>query len=153
METKEDRKSLMLLTWHLFTLYLRNDHTVLSLFQRTAGTNWSLRQRLGCFFVYICTIMVATGMYYGTDYPNIWQDVIASFMISLIATTPGFIIRKMFEYSKPKQEHFAKQPSVSRSHPEFEGVESSSINLEENMQTVMEMRQKFFEWMFPFPSC
>ena len=37
METQEDRKSMLLLWWNLFKLYLRNDHTVLSLFQRTAG--------------------------------------------------------------------------------------------------------------------
>ena len=37
LETPEDRKSMMLLTWNLFKLYLRNDHTLLSIFQRTAG--------------------------------------------------------------------------------------------------------------------
>ena len=37
MENGEDRKSMLLLWWNLFKLYLRNDHTVLSLFQRTAG--------------------------------------------------------------------------------------------------------------------
>ena len=37
MLTENHRKSTMLLTWNLFKLYLKNDHSVLSLFQRTCG--------------------------------------------------------------------------------------------------------------------
>ena len=36
--TKEARHSLCQLQWKLFKTYLRNDHTLLSIFQRTAGT-------------------------------------------------------------------------------------------------------------------
>lgn len=136
METKEDRKSMLLLTWNLFKLYLRNDHTVLSIFQRTAGTNWSLRQRLGCFFVYIVTIMVATGMYYGTDSTNVWSDIIASFIISLVSTTPSFIIRKLFEYSKPRQERVHEHPELNAEQSVADGVVGTVTNLE----VIQEMR-------------
>ena len=156
MQTTEDRKSMMLLIWKLFLLYLRNDHTLLSLFQRTAGTNWSVKQRMGCFFVYICTIMVATGMYYRSKSTNIWSDIIMSFMISLIATTPGFIIRKLFEYSKPREEQFQRQPSLHEIQARTEGARSSEAGGggadSDNLEMVVEMRERFYEWMFPFPS-
>eukprot|EP01083_Nonionella_stella_P008237 23713_1 len=68
--TYEAKKSICLLQLKLFAAYLRNDHTLLSLFQRTAGTNFSVKQRLGCFFMYLCTVMVATGTFYGLDQSN-----------------------------------------------------------------------------------
>ena len=153
MQTKEDRKSMAKLFFKLFRLYLRNDHTVLSVFQRTSGTNWSLRQRLGCFFVYICTIMVATGMYYEVDSTNIWSDMIMSFMTSIIATTPGFIIRKMFEYSKPKEDRVKSVPELIGIDSGSEGGPSSrSMEENKNLKIVKDMRLKFYEWMFPLPS-
>ena len=149
LKFKEDRKSMMSLTYKLFWLYLRNDHTVLSLFQRTAGTNYSVKQRMACFGVYICTIMVATGMYYEMESTNIWADIIASFIASIVATTPGFIIRRMFEYSKPREEPLTKQMSLRSIQSGSEGVTSSRSPSCEVNQTVVEMREKFYEWMFP----
>ena len=85
--------------------------------------------------------------------------VIASFIISIVSTTPSFIIRKMFEYSKPQQSHVIKQPSVKLTlEAEFEGANSNITgNVENNdeqahIQTVLEMRREFYEWMFPWPS-
>eukprot|EP01083_Nonionella_stella_P194834 718302_1 len=98
---KEARRSVCRLQWKLYSAYLRNDHTLLSVFQRTAGTNFSLNQRLGCFFMYLCNIMVVTGTFYGLEQSTPAQDVLASFIISLCGTLPVFIIRKFFEKSKP----------------------------------------------------
>ena len=103
------------------------------------------------FFVYICTIMVATGMYYGVQSTNIWSDIIMSFIISIIATTPGFVIRKLFEYSKPAEEEFTRKPSLHSVKASLEGVsavQSHDVDTT-NLQTMVEMRRKFYEWMYP----
>eukprot|EP01084_Bolivina_argentea_P042293 78005_1 len=99
--TKEAKRSVCQLQWKLYSAYLRNDHTLVSIFQRTAGTNFSLNQRLGCFFMYLCNIMVVTGTFYGLEQSTPAQDVLASFIISLCGTLPVLIIRKFFEKSKP----------------------------------------------------
>ena len=93
-------------------------------------------------------------MYFGVESHNIWSDVIMSFMISLTATTPGFIIRKMFEYSKPKvEQHRHHEELVTPDgDPEFEGVRSmSSSNIQDQvtLKMVKRMRHEFYEWMFP----
>ena len=44
--------------------------------------------------------MVVTGTFYGIEQSNTYQDIIASFIISLCGTIPVFIIRKLFEKSK-----------------------------------------------------
>ena len=89
-------------------------------------------------------------MYFGVESHNIWSDVIMSFMISLTATTPGFIIRKMFEYSKPKEERFRHHTDMSSPQglPEFEGA-SSNIQDQVTLKMVKRMRHEFYEWMFP----
>eukprot|EP01083_Nonionella_stella_P124452 375771_1 len=99
--TPETKRSVCRLQWKLYGAYLRNDHTLLSVFQRTAGTNFSLNQRLGCFFMYLCNIMVVTGTFYGLEQSTPVQDVLASFIISLCGTLPVLVIRKLFEKSKP----------------------------------------------------
>ena len=52
-KTRDDRRSICTLQAKLFRSYLRNDHTLLSVFQRSAGTNFSLKQRLGLFYMYV----------------------------------------------------------------------------------------------------
>eukprot|EP01083_Nonionella_stella_P128448 389248_1 len=91
--TKEAKRSICRLQWKLYGTYLRNDHTLLSVVQRTAGTNISLKQRLGCFFMYLCTIMVVTGTFYGLEQSTPSQDVVASFIISLCSTMPVKLVR------------------------------------------------------------
>ena len=59
LKTKEERAALCALQLKLFKMYLRNDHTLLFVFQRSAGTNLNVRQRLGLFYMYLCAIMVA----------------------------------------------------------------------------------------------
>ena len=90
-------------------------------------------------------------MYFGVESHNVWSDVIMSFMISLIATTPGFIIRKLFEYSKPKVEKHRHHEEF-KGIPEFEGGRSrSSSNIQDQvtLKMVKRMRHEFYEWMFP----
>ena len=99
--SQEDKKSFCELQTRLYRAYLRNDHTFASLFQRTAGTNLSLKQRLGLFFMFITTNMVMTATFYGTQQTNIWGSIIASLLISLCSTVPVIIVRKLFEKSKP----------------------------------------------------
>ena len=53
--------------------------------------------------MYLCTVMVATGTFYGVEQSTLSQDIFASFTISLVGTLPVLIIRKVFEKSKPQQ--------------------------------------------------
>eukprot|EP01083_Nonionella_stella_P049576 132036_1 len=100
--TKEAKKSVCRLQWKLYGAYLRNDHTLLSVLQRTAGTNLSLRQRLGCFFMYLCNIMLVTGAFYGVEQHSTSTDILASFIISLSSSLPVLMVRKyFFQKSKP----------------------------------------------------
>merc|ERR1719361_2442878 len=88
------------LNWGLYLINLRNDHTLLSVVQRTAGTNFSTRQRLACFFMYLSTIMVASAMFYGVEQQG-FGDITASFLISLFATAPVLATKQLFLKSKP----------------------------------------------------
>ena len=106
-------KELCKLQLALFIIYLRNDHSFLSLFARTSGTNFSVKQRMGCFFMYLCTIMVATGIFYGIDQTTIMRDIAASFLISFSGTLPVVVIRKIFEKSRPREEP-SKVDSIQR---------------------------------------
>ena len=85
----------------LYILYLGNDHTILSMFQRTSGSNFSTRQRISCFFMYVCTIMMANAIFFGIEQPFM-GGITASFISSLISTIPVFIVRFIFSSSKPK---------------------------------------------------
>ena len=51
--TNEAKKALCHLQFRIFIQYLRNDHTLWSVFQRSAGTNFTLCRRLACFFMYL----------------------------------------------------------------------------------------------------
>ena len=98
---KHPKCNLCYLQLKLYLLYLGNDHTILSMFQRTSGTNFSTRQRIACFFMYICTIMIANAIFFGVEQP-IFGGITASFIASLISTIPVFIVRFIFKSSKPK---------------------------------------------------
>ena len=50
--------------------------------------------------MYLCTIMVVTGTFYGLEQSYPLQDIIASFIISLFGTLPVLITRKVFEKFK-----------------------------------------------------
>jgi len=101
---ERSRKDICALQYKLWKSYLRNEHTLLALFQRTAGTNWSTQQRLGHFFAYLVGVMAITGTFYGTSEMNIVQSVLASFFISLVGTLPPFVIKQLFIKSKPPVE-------------------------------------------------
>merc|ERR1712154_614590 len=95
-------------------------------------------------------------MGYGADHSNIVQDILASFFISLFATTPGFVLRKLFEYSKPKEEQFQQQASLTTpGHPGFGATTPGSpdhIEQKINVKMIAQLRHSFYEWMFPLPS-
>merc|ERR1712232_279309 len=94
------KKAMCRLHWNLFGIQVRNDHTLLSVFQRTAGTNFSTRQRLACFFMYLATIMVATSIFYGVEQRG-FGDITASFIMSLISTAPVLIVKQLLLNAKP----------------------------------------------------
>lgn len=105
-ENQQDRAAntcilYMLLSFNLWKIYLKNDHTVLSVVGRTGGTNFTGKQRVACFALYLYGVIMATAIFYGTPDRQQGGDIVASFLISLIATIPVFIYRFCFVYSKP----------------------------------------------------
>jgi len=126
VQDKRNRTPLFKLQWALFKVYLRNGHSLLAVFQRTAGTNYSVRERLGCFFMYICTIMVATGMFYGIAQSSPLQDVVASFITSLIGTTPSFLVSIMFVWTGPGVVPMTMRPKKKKAQMVTSGSMSRS---------------------------
>eukprot|EP01084_Bolivina_argentea_P056972 104176_1 len=105
----KSKKSLCYLVFRLYKVYIRNEHTVLSALQRTSGTNFSSYQRLGIFFMYLCTIFAMSAVFYGVEQKTFMGDISASFLISFISTIPTFIIKKLFMKSKPKTIESSKE--------------------------------------------
>eukprot|EP01083_Nonionella_stella_P289770 986074_1 len=126
--TSDAKKSICHLQLKLFAAYLRNDHSLLSVFQRSAGTNFSVKQRLGCFFMYLCTVMVTTGTFYGLEQSNPMQDIVASFVISLFGTAPTFIVKKMFEKAKPLEIRSTKHEHVADRSDETQISDTTDTN-------------------------
>eukprot|EP01084_Bolivina_argentea_P150737 263216_1 len=122
------KKQICKLHWKLFLIDLRNDHTLLSLFQRASGTNYSTRQRLGCFFMFLSTLMVATAIFYGVEQGNMTKRYIASFLSSLLSTTPVLIVKQLFFNSKPK----IIPSEVEEDFSDFEDNDDDDDNVNEN---------------------
>eukprot|EP01083_Nonionella_stella_P085166 236013_1 len=91
-----------LLSVNLFKTYLKNDHTVLSVFARTDGTNLSTKQRIGLFLLYMYMVMMADAIFYGRqEERRPMGELTASALISLAGTVPVFLVRMLFQWSKP----------------------------------------------------
>ena len=49
----------------IFKMRLKDDHIVLSLFQRSEGTNFSTLQRIHCLMLYLFCLMASAALFYG----------------------------------------------------------------------------------------
>eukprot|EP01083_Nonionella_stella_P188230 693321_1 len=131
LSTKNGKKNLCLLQFKLYLLYLRNDHILLSTFERTSGTNFSTIERFGCFYMYLCTISVCTAIFYGVEH-KVTQDITASFLISLFGKLPVRMIKRCFIKSKPKQ---IERAIIVKEHEDYfktkqgeeEGIDSPKL--------------------------
>eukprot|EP01083_Nonionella_stella_P081841 225679_1 len=99
------------LSVQLFKIYLKNDHIILSVFERSDGTNFSTKQRIALFLLYMYLIMMADAMFYGgrQDGRRPMGDVTASALISLLATVPVYMMRVLFQWSKPRVVKLSKK--------------------------------------------
>eukprot|EP01083_Nonionella_stella_P000067 189_1 len=97
-------KSLCMLHAKLFVVYLLDGHIFLSIFVRPSGSNISVRSRIGLFFMYLCTIMAVTAMFYGVhiDAYDDMNIVMVSVIISLTSALPVYCVQQLFVKSKPK---------------------------------------------------
>eukprot|EP01083_Nonionella_stella_P011537 32734_1 len=164
------RRSLCHMHWKLYLAYIRNDHTLLSVFQRSAGTNYSLKQRLACFFMYLTNIMMVTGIYYGWPQSTPAQDVLASFVTSLCSTLPVSIMRNLFLKSKPKEVQSSKHnqgflnASEDINHlrsfikgkkditlSDFDEELNKMYGKEDRIRAISAIRKALFDIMFPLP--
>ena len=71
----------------LFILYIKNGHPLLSLFQRTEGTNYSTKQRLSVFLMFILSILAWSAFFYGWDL-TIFGSIMSTFYQSLGSFIP-----------------------------------------------------------------
>eukprot|EP01083_Nonionella_stella_P033998 93044_1 len=162
-----------LLSMSLFKTYLRNDHTVLSVFERTDGTNLSSKQRIGLFLLYMYMIMMADAIFYGRQQERRpMGELTASILISLLATLPVYIIRKLFEWSKPmvvkstRTMPFVTQEDTSSyiaSITELKGTRHPGVklvrkcmncvntNVSGKLAVAQEIRLILFNYNFPLP--
>ena len=90
------------LHWALVNLYFNNEHTVFSVFNRSSGSNYSVKQRLACFLIYFYTVTALSAMFHGLHVQVVSCFITASIAISLMAVIPGRIITMFFKKSKPK---------------------------------------------------
>ena len=114
IQSKKDMTSLFVLHFNLFKVYLKNHHTLLFVFRRSAGTNLCVRQRLALFYLYICVVMVSEAMFYGREQSTPWQDISASFITSLVSTLPPFVLKKVFMKTRPRKTDSNKADSNGR---------------------------------------
>ena len=110
-----------------------------------SGTNLNVRQRLALFFMYICTIMFANGIFYGLDQSPI-QDVLASFIISLCGSAPQRIIKVLFRAAKPREGSSSKLAKYQRK------VSEPTVHQMAKIRDAQEMREKMYNGMYPLPS-
>ena len=110
-----------------------------------SGTNLNVRQRLALFFMYICTIMFANGIFYGLDQSPI-QDVLASFIISLCGSAPQRIIKVLFKAAKPREGSSSKLAKFQRKSSE------PTVQQMAKIRGAREMREKMYKGMYPLPS-
>ena len=59
--------------------------------------------------MYFSNVMVATAIFYGIQQSTVYEDIAASFCISLISTMPIFMIRRLFKKSRPKIQRTSRQ--------------------------------------------
>ena len=122
---RKQGKYYCLLSANLFKTYLKNDHTVLSVFQRTDGTNFSTKQRIGLFLLYMYFIMMADAIFYAQE-RHPMGEIFASALISLIGTFPVYLVRVLFQWSKPRVVKSAKSRNGSFHEPLMNDVSSAS---------------------------
>ena len=102
--------------------------------------------------MYIMTVMTATATFYGIEQSTITKDIFVSFTISLFGTLPVFIIKKLFEKSKPKQivKTKRKQPAlydamqvelstIQKNNDDDDEQETVIFNIEEITKTATTM--------------
>eukprot|EP01084_Bolivina_argentea_P074412 134987_1 len=89
--------------FRLFAYRLQDDHSVLSLFARSEGTNYSTKQRVMILHLYLIVVMAVSALFYGQSTDAPFGDTILAIYASICSTIPVFTIRYMFQYSRPKE--------------------------------------------------
>ena len=167
MKTKGNRRSLCSVHWHLFKVSMSNEydsihtssehkclltfllfhfrHTLLFVFKRHSGTNFSGRQRLALFFMYLCTLMVAAAIFYGQDQSSVIKDILASLITSLVGTMPQNVIKIFFLKTKPRTKDMSKEILQRVS-----STDGREIDMEE-YQRITAKREELYKDMYKFP--
>ena len=130
----------------LFILYLRNEHALLSVFQRSAGTNYTKRQRISCFFVYLCTLMAVSAVFYGVNQQGV-SIITASAIMSVVAVVPGKVFKKFFSKSKPKEIKSRKiTQMIFHLKPDLELIESSRSQTYKKVLDMVSNKEEEIKW-------
>ena len=130
----------------MFFLYLKNEHTLISAFQRSAGTNYTTRQRMSCFFTYLCTLMAISAIFYGVKQQGL-SILTASAIMSLVAVVPTKAIKRLFTKSRPKvvesrrinQMLFHLKPNLHALEEERSAVYQEAIDMLSDKKSILKM--------------
>jgi len=100
IKTVRKDNNLCLNQLRLWRIYLSDNHTLLSVFQHSEGSNYSPRERVATFYLYLCTIMVSSAAFYGVEQQR-FGDVTASFLASLWSMIPSKGVQLAFKKAYP----------------------------------------------------
>ena len=84
--------------------------------------------------------MVASGMYVDGEQSNVFQDITATILISLVSTGPQFLIKIFFVKSKPSKPHEGNDNKMSK-------TKEGSIDMERYQKISVE-REKLYNQMY-----
>lgn len=100
---RDDSLPVMTKIWRTFLVYMKDYHTILSVFASNEHTNFSNRQRVACCFMYLITIIAISALFYGrrgevTDL----QTWMIMFWGGLMSCLPVYAIIYAFQFTRPK---------------------------------------------------
>ena len=87
----------------VFKIYMKDYHTIISIFTASDHTNYSVKQRIGCCFMYLVTIMFVNAVFYSQSEQTLTASIILLICNSLLTCVPAYAIVYMFQFSRPKE--------------------------------------------------
>eukprot|EP01083_Nonionella_stella_P085971 238567_1 len=89
--------------FNVFVLYMKDYHTILSIFTSTSHTNYNSKQRILCCYMYLMTICMCCALFYGQKKESFFGPVILMTWSSLFTCVPVYCIIYLFQFSRPSE--------------------------------------------------
>eukprot|EP01083_Nonionella_stella_P272864 925501_1 len=89
--------------FNVFVLYMKDYHTILSIFTSTSHTNYSSKQRILCCYMYLMTICMCCALFYGQKKESHVGQLVLMTWTSLFTCVPVYCIIYLFQFSRPSE--------------------------------------------------